>query len=94
MKFFQVSETTKEVGRSPSLIPSDLAFEDMASHCESLQIGKQQVMSNFTAAPSTLDSPSVYSPDSNEATDVHPSCLQPGYTMVSCSCTRDLHYFF
>ncbi|KAL8500821.1 hypothetical protein ACS0TY_020416 [Phlomoides rotata] len=97
-----VSETTKEVGRHPSLIPSDLAFEDMASHCEALQIGKQQVMSNFAATPSTQGSPSACSSDSTDADNVHPSCLQPGYitiptTPASMSCgaetIRDPEFF-
>ncbi|KAL0397581.1 UNVERIFIED_CONTAM: protein SEMI-ROLLED LEAF 2 [Sesamum calycinum] len=52
----QVSETTKEVGQLSSLIPSDMPFKDMASQCEALQVGKQQVMSNFMAAPVIQDS--------------------------------------
>ncbi|KZV47262.1 hypothetical protein F511_07685 [Dorcoceras hygrometricum] len=45
-----VSETTKEVVRLSVSTPSDLPFKDMANQCESLQIAKQQVMSNITSA--------------------------------------------
>ncbi|XP_073288526.1 protein SEMI-ROLLED LEAF 2-like isoform X2 [Primulina huaijiensis] len=46
----EVSETTKEVVRLSVSTPSDLPFKDMANQCESLQIAKQQVMSNITSA--------------------------------------------
>ncbi|EYU27043.1 hypothetical protein MIMGU_mgv1a000818mg [Erythranthe guttata] len=74
-----VSETTKEVVQLSSLTPSELPFKDMASHCEALQIGKHQVMSNFMAAPLLLIQDSQ---DINEAHDTQPSdddaCPQPG----------------
>ncbi|KAL7120524.1 hypothetical protein ACP275_02G128100 [Erythranthe tilingii] len=76
-----VSETTKEVVQLSSLTPSELPFKDMASHCEALQIGKHQVMSNFMAAPLLLIQDSQ---DITEAHDKQPSdddddaCPQPG----------------
>ncbi|KAI3445035.1 hypothetical protein Pfo_001700 [Paulownia fortunei] len=76
-----VSETTKEVGQISSLTPSNLPFKDMASHCEALQIGKQQVMSNFMAAPLIQDSlASFCSQDSSQAHNKSSYlCPQPGY---------------
>ncbi|KAK4414472.1 protein SEMI-ROLLED LEAF 2 [Sesamum alatum] len=67
-----VSETTKEVGQLASLVPSDMPFKDMASQCEALQIGKQQVMSNFMA------SASFCSQDSTQGKSSYPY-LQTGY---------------
>ncbi|KAK4411064.1 protein SEMI-ROLLED LEAF 2 [Sesamum angolense] len=81
----QVSETTKEVGQLSSLIPSDMPFKDMASQCEALQVGKQQVMSNFMAAPVIQDSStSLCSQDSTQAHNKPSySDLQPGYFTTS-----------
>ncbi|KAL3622520.1 hypothetical protein CASFOL_033931 [Castilleja foliolosa] len=82
VKLIQVTETTKEVGQSFSLTPSDMPFKDMASHCEALQIGKQQVMSNFMAASLIQDSTaSNSSQDSAQALDnsLSDSSLQPAY---------------
>ncbi|KAL0429255.1 UNVERIFIED_CONTAM: protein SEMI-ROLLED LEAF 2 [Sesamum radiatum] len=80
-----VSETTKEVGQLSSLIPSDMPFKDMASQCEALQIGKQQVMSNFMATPVIEDSStSLCSQDSTQAHNTPSySDLQPGYFTTS-----------
>ncbi|KAL0425630.1 UNVERIFIED_CONTAM: hypothetical protein Sradi_1097800 [Sesamum radiatum] len=80
-----VSETTKEVGQLSSLIPSDMPFKDMASQCEALQVGKQQVMSNFMAAPVIQDSStSLCSQDSTQAHNKPSySDLQPGYFTTS-----------
>ncbi|PIN14084.1 putative transmembrane protein cmp44E [Handroanthus impetiginosus] len=97
-----VSETTKEVGQFTSLTPSDMPFKDMASHCEALQIGKQQVMSNFMAAPLIQDSPASYcSQDSNQAHNTPSySRLQSGYLTtplipsVPMRCGAELPDFF
>lgn len=81
----QVSETTKEVAQLSFRAPSDMPFKDMASHCEALQIGKQQIMSNFINTPLTEDSSSSCSQDSGQAYDVLPhTCLHPGDSTVSC----------
>ncbi|KAK6119239.1 hypothetical protein DH2020_047022 [Rehmannia glutinosa] len=80
MDMRQVSETTKEVGQHLSLTPSDMPFKDMASHCEALQIGKQQVMSNFMAASFIQDSStSCCSQDSTQTHKPLYPCPQPGY---------------
>ncbi|XP_047981589.1 protein SEMI-ROLLED LEAF 2-like [Salvia hispanica] len=74
-----VSETTKEVSQLSFKAPSDMPFKDMASHCEALQIGKQQIMSNFLGSPLTEDRLSSCSQDSAQTHDVLPqSCLEPG----------------
>ncbi|KAG6408586.1 hypothetical protein SASPL_131602 [Salvia splendens] len=74
-----VSETTKEVAQLSFKAPSDMPFKDMASHCEALQIGKQQIMSNFLGNPLTEDRLSSCSQDSAQTPDMSPhSCLEPG----------------
>ncbi|KAL1535056.1 protein SEMI-ROLLED LEAF 2-like [Salvia divinorum] len=74
-----VSETTKEVAQLSFKAPSDMPFKDMASHCEALQIGKQQIMSNFLGSPLTEDRLSSCSQDSAQTHDMLPhSCLEPG----------------
>ncbi|XP_042010353.1 protein SEMI-ROLLED LEAF 2-like [Salvia splendens] len=74
-----VSETTKEVAQLSFKAPSDMPFKDMASHCEALQIGKQQIMSNFLGSPLTEDRLSSCSQDSAQTHDMSPqSCLEPG----------------
>ncbi|KAL0283330.1 UNVERIFIED_CONTAM: hypothetical protein Sangu_2898100 [Sesamum angustifolium] len=85
IKMYDWSETTKVVGQLSSLIPSDMPFKDMASQCEALQVGKQQVMSNFLAAPVIQDSStSLCSQDSTQAHNKPSySDLQPGYFTTS-----------
>lgn len=74
-----VSETTKEVVQHSFMAPSDVPFKDMASHCEALQIGKQQIMSNFMATSLIEDSLSSCSQDSDLPHDMVPhSGFQPG----------------
>lgn len=84
--FVQVSETTKEVAQFSFRAPSDVPYKDMANHCEALQIGKQQIMSNFINSPLLIeDSSSSSSQDSAPAHDMLPhSCLRPGDSTVSC----------
>ncbi|KAG8391231.1 hypothetical protein BUALT_Bualt01G0166300 [Buddleja alternifolia] len=76
-----VSETTKEVGKYLSLSPSDLPFKDMASQCEALQIGKQQVMSNFMAVPLLQDNSASLHSQHNTQGHNKPSfaCSEPGH---------------
>ncbi|CAA0808906.1 Uncharacterized protein SHERM_11129 [Striga hermonthica] len=77
-----VTETTKEVAQKSSLTPSDMPFKDMASQCEALQIGKQQVMSNFMSASLIQNSPVSYSGQDNsiQPQDKLPySSFQHGY---------------
>ncbi|KAL6562873.1 hypothetical protein OROHE_005460 [Orobanche hederae] len=93
-----VTETTKEVGQNLSLTPSDMAFKDMASHCEALQVGKQQAMSNFGVTSLIRDSYS--SQDNNVQSHDNPSysIIQPGYfttpmvTGVPMGCTAEFRY--
>ncbi|KAL6495698.1 hypothetical protein OROGR_030261 [Orobanche gracilis] len=93
-----VTETTKEVGQNLSLTPSDMAFKDMASHCEALQVGKQQAMSNFRVTSLIRDSYS--SQDNNVQAHDNPfySIIQPGYfttpmvTGVPMGCTAEFRY--
>ncbi|KAH6824536.1 hypothetical protein C2S53_010350 [Perilla frutescens var. hirtella] len=93
-----VSETTKEVAQLSFSAPSDMPFKDMASHCEALQIGKQQIMSNFMGTPLIEDSSSSCSQDSGQTHDMLPhSCLQLGDfttplpTAVPTSCAAESH---
>ncbi|KAL6569925.1 hypothetical protein OROMI_014439 [Orobanche minor] len=93
-----VTETTKEVGQNLSLTPSDMAFKDMASHCEALQVGKQQAISNFGVTSLIRDSYS--SQDNNVQSHDNPSysIIQPGYfttpmvTGVPMGCTAEFRY--
>lgn len=86
-----MSETTKEVAQLSYKAPSDVPFKDMASHCEALQIGKQQIMSNFMGTSLIEDSLSSCSQDSAQTQDMSPqSGLQPGGFTVSCSYKRDI----
>ncbi|XP_057807732.1 protein SEMI-ROLLED LEAF 2-like [Salvia miltiorrhiza] len=78
-----VSETTKEVAQLSFKVPSDVPFKDMASHCEALQIGKQQIMSNFMGTPLIEDNLSSCSQDSAQTHDMLPhSGLQPGDSTI------------
>ncbi|XP_022869447.1 uncharacterized protein LOC111388865 isoform X2 [Olea europaea var. sylvestris] len=56
-----VSESTKQVGRFSVSDPSHMAYKDMASHCEALQIEKQQVMSNFMSSQLMQENPASLS---------------------------------
>ncbi|KAL3815091.1 hypothetical protein ACJIZ3_016359 [Penstemon smallii] len=85
-----VSETTKEVGQFSVLTPSDLPFKDMANHCEALQMGKQQVMSNFMAAQMIQQSSASFRIQDNFPTAHHKpsySHPEPGYFMTPPSIT-------
>lgn len=91
-----VSETTKEVVQLSFTAPSDVPFKDIASHCEALQIGKQQIMSNFMATPLIEDNLSSCSQDSAQTHEMLPhSCLQSGdYTTplpTATSCAAESH---
>ncbi|KAL2461240.1 Uncharacterized protein Adt_44660 [Abeliophyllum distichum] len=56
-----VSESTKQVGRCSVSDPSHMPYNDMASHCEALQIEKQHVMSNFMSAQLIREDPVSFS---------------------------------
>ncbi|CAI9764970.1 unnamed protein product [Fraxinus pennsylvanica] len=56
-----MSESTKQVGRFSFSDPSHMAYNDMASQCEALQIEKQQVMSNFMNAQLIQENPVSFS---------------------------------
>lgn len=61
LMLLQVSESTKQVGRFSVSDPSHMAYKDMASHCEALQIEKQQVMSNFMSSQLMQENPASFS---------------------------------
>ena len=46
----QVLETSSQVGRVSISADSDLPYKEMASHCEALQMGKQQKMLDFMSS--------------------------------------------
>ncbi|KAA8526185.1 hypothetical protein F0562_008076 [Nyssa sinensis] len=79
-----VLETTSQVGRFSLSTPSDMPYKEMANHCEALQMGKQQKISNFMRAQQIQECVmSCSGHDSNQAKNMPSySHVEQGYSMV------------
>lgn len=83
-EMMQVLATSNQVGRSSVSTASDMPYKEMASHCEALQMGKQQKMSDVINSQQIQGSAVSYScHDFDQAKHV-PSYSQvvPGFCMV------------
>ncbi|KAA8534594.1 hypothetical protein F0562_032147 [Nyssa sinensis] len=78
-----VLETTSQVGRFSLSTPSDMPYKEMANHCEALQMGKQQKISNFMRAQQIQECVmSCSGHDSNQAKNMPSySHVEQGYSM-------------
>ncbi|KAA8520232.1 hypothetical protein F0562_014488 [Nyssa sinensis] len=79
-----VLETTSQVGRFSLSTPSDMPYKEMANHCEALQMGKQQKISNFMSAQQIQECVmSCSGHDSNQAKNMPSySHVEQGYSMI------------